>query len=164
MVASEAILSPLTKWFGRAGGIWKRTLEKLYTRLLVPESTAFVLGGVPLVSLSLPALSSPDRSTSTGRLLPLQRPAVRCCHAAKSHSALPSSDVNGWECGSFFRTIPFPDSTGMRGHGRKVFFIFSGFGFVDFVKKCNFAIGLLNPALPCLWQEHIVSGYVSWRR
>ena len=45
VVASEAILSPLTKWFGRAGGIWKRTLEKLHTRLLVPESTAFVLGG-----------------------------------------------------------------------------------------------------------------------
>ena len=41
---------------------------------------------------------------------------------------------------------------------------FRGFGFAVFAKKCNFAIGLLNPALPCLWQEHIVSGYVSWRR
>ena len=163
-MASEAILSPLTTWFGRPEASEKGRWKILHTFLVAPESTAFVLGGVPLVSLSLSALSSPDRSTSTGRLLPSQRPAVRCCHAAKSHSALPSSDVNGWQCGSLFQHNPFLGKHRHEGHGRKVFFIFSGFGFVDFVKKCNFAIGLLNPALPCLWQEHIVSGYVSWRR
>ena len=150
MVASEAILSPLTTWFGRAGGIWKRTLEKLHTRLLVPESEGVRFRGCSIRQLVTPASSSSDRFSIPGRLLPSQRPAVRCCHAA-----LLSSDVKGWECGSFFRTIPFLGSTGMRDTVEKFFSFFSGFGFVDFIKKCNFAVRLLNPALPCLWQEHI---------